>query len=165
MGQNSRPWKQKSAGRKKRQKWATIVTHWMRPYYKNPVLVSPWNISNLRHLDPWLTSNHLAICVTLPCRLRHFTCSLILFRTLIPYLYPPLRPQMTTLGTISSIARPYEHREERFFTTVHVVKTRKMVNVFLSKSFIKNFQGNDIGVDPKGVAGVWPPLTPPVGGG
>ena len=46
---------------------------------------------------------------------------------------------MATLGIISSIARPYEQREERFFTTVHVVKTRKMVNVFLSKSFIKNF--------------------------
>ncbi len=165
MGQNSRPWKQKSAGRKKRQKWAISVTRWMQADYKNQVLVRPWNISNLRHFTPWLASNHLAISVTLPCRLRHFTRSLILFRPLIPYLLPPLRPQMTTLGTISSIARPYEHREERFFTTVHVAKTRKIVNVFLSKSFIKNFQGNDIGVDPKGVAGVWPPLTPPVGGG
>ena len=164
MGQNSRPWKQKSAGRKKRQKWAIFVTRWMQSDYINRVLCRPWNISNLRHFTPWFASKHLAICVTLPCRLRHFMCSLILFRTLIPYLFPSLRPQMTTLGTISGFARPYEQREERFYTTAHVAKTQNKVNVFLSKSFNKNsndetlYKGNDIAIDLHDL-----PLTPPAG--
>ena len=119
----------------------------MRPYYKNSVLVSPWSISNLRHLPPWLTSNHLAICVTLPCRLRHFTCSLILFRTLIPYLYPPLRPQMTALGTISSIEKPYEQREERFFRLSMLLKRGKQSTYLCQNpsSRISNGETNKIG--------------------
>ena len=155
MGQKSRPWKKKSVGRKKRQKWATIVTHWMRPYYKNPVLVSPWSISNLRHLVPWIASNHLAICVTWPCRLRHFTCSLILFRTLIPYLYPPLRPQMTALGTISSIEKPYEQREERFFRLSMLLKRGKQSTYLCQNPSSRisngetNKKGNYILFDPK----------------
>ena len=76
-----------------------------------------------------------------------------MFRPLIPYLLLSLRPQMTTLGTISGFARPYEQREKRFYTTAHVAKTQKKVNVFLSKSFNKNsndetlYKGNDIAID------------------
>ena len=76
-----------------------------------------------------------------------------MFRPLIPYLLLSLRPQMATLGTISGFARPYEQRKERFYTTAHVAKTQKKVNVFLSKSFNKNsndetlYKGNDIAID------------------
>ena len=62
----------------------------------------------------------------------------MLFRTLIPYLWPPLRPQMMTLETIGDVMKPFERREHRFFTTHFFAKTQKRVTMILSNSFIKN---------------------------
>ena len=110
----------------------------MQMVYKKSAFIHPKSISNLRHFILWFASLYPAICVKSARNLRHFTRSLMLFRTLIPYLWPPLRPQMMALGTISDVMKPFERREHRFFTTLFFAKTQKKVNVILSNSFIKN---------------------------
>ena len=110
----------------------------MRAVYKKRAFIHPWSISNLRHFILWFASLYPAICVKSPRYLRHFTRSLMLFRTLNPYLWPPLRPQMMTLETIGDVMKPFERREHRFFTTHFFAKTQKRVTMILSNSFIKN---------------------------
>ena len=106
--------------------------------YKKSAFIHPKSISNLRHFILWSASLYPAICVKSARNLRHFTRSLMLLRTLIPYLWPPLRPYMMTLGTISDVMKPFERREHRFFTTLFFAKTQKRVTMILSNSFIKN---------------------------